>query len=61
MNSPDFIAACDAYLARVRRYGEARATQDKTLLGWTLDVELDYRDKAVAWREGYKAAAKRLA
>lgn len=61
MNSLDFIGACDAYVARVRRYGEARAEQDKALLGWTLDADSEYRDKAGVWREGYKAAAKRLA
>ncbi|MEW5685833.1 MAG: hypothetical protein AB1942_13020 [Pseudomonadota bacterium] len=59
-NNPDFIKACDDYVARVRLYGEARAEQDKALLGWTLDPDRDYRDKAGVWREGYRAAAKRL-
>ncbi len=59
-NNQDFIKACDDYVARVRLYGEARAGQDKALLGWTLNPDRDYRDKAGVWREGYRAAAKRL-
>ena len=59
-NRSDFIKACDDYMARVRRYGAARAEQDTALLGWTLDPDRDYREKAEVWREGYTAAATRL-
>lgn len=59
-SNSDFILACDDYVVRVRRYGEDRAEQDKALLGWTLDPNSDYPDKAGVWRQGYSAAAKRL-
>jgi len=54
----DFIKACDDYIARVRQYGDARAEQDKALLGWTLDPDRDCREEAEVWREGCTAAAE---
>ena len=59
-NTAAFRAACDEWAVRVRESGGARAEQDKVLLGWSLDPEVDYSHKAAEWRDGYRAAAARL-